>query len=272
MIQDQQSDKAVKPIYYDGYLKQNLDVMKKVIKKDWDMTILIDGIEGGGKSVLGLQVGYYLDPTLNLDRVVFTAEEFKKAVIKAEKYQVIIFDEAFRGLSSRSAMSETNKKIVEMLAEIRQKNLYIIIICPTFFDLDKFAALWRSRILLHVYTSTNFERGYFRFFNYQRKKNLYVNGKKFYNYSCGKPNFIGRFSSACPLNQEEYRNKKYSALQNTKAIEEPKYKLQRNALIFELNQVVGFSQVKISEILNKYGFDFTNQGINAIVSNIKNKK
>ena len=30
--------------YMDGYLKSNLDLLKKVIKKDWDMVFLIDGL------------------------------------------------------------------------------------------------------------------------------------------------------------------------------------------------------------------------------------
>jgi len=34
-----------KEIYIDGYLKKNLDGCKQLVKKDWDMVLIIDGEE-----------------------------------------------------------------------------------------------------------------------------------------------------------------------------------------------------------------------------------
>jgi hypothetical protein len=68
--------------YMDGYLKQNLDIAKKVITKDWDMLFVMDGSEGSGKSVLTMQSAYYCDSSLTLDRVVFTPLKFRKAITK----------------------------------------------------------------------------------------------------------------------------------------------------------------------------------------------
>ena len=79
----------------DGYLKSNLDVLKTEIKKDWDFLMVVDGREGAGKSSLAAQIGYYLDPTLNLSRFCFNAKQFQEAVYKAEKYQCIILDEGY---------------------------------------------------------------------------------------------------------------------------------------------------------------------------------
>ena len=138
--------------YMDGYLKPNLDSIKKLVKKDWDFVFIVDGMEGGGKSTFALQIALYLDPTLNLDRVVFDSEEFEKAVLKAEKYQSIIYDEAITGLYSREAMQYINTTLTKLLAQIRQKNLFIFVILPSFFDLDKYVSMWRARGLFNIYT------------------------------------------------------------------------------------------------------------------------
>jgi len=200
--------------YMDGYLKENLDTAKKVIQKDWDMLFLYDGNEGAGKSVMAMQDAYYCDPTLNIDRVTFTPEEFKKAILNADKYQAVVYDEAYTGLSSRATMSLINRTLVSMLAEIRQKNLFVFIVMPSFFDLDRYVALWRSRALLHIRTGEAFERGFFSFYNTDKKKALYVLGKKYYSYSQPKPNFTGRFTNHYCINEEEYREKKKNSLIN----------------------------------------------------------
>lgn len=196
----------------DGYLKTALDTAQQVVKKDWDMVFIVDGNEGSGKSWLAIQAAYYCDPTLTLDRVAFTPKEFRTCVMRADKYQSVIYDEAFTGLSSRATMTYINRTLVNMLAEIRQKNLFVFIVMPTFFDLDRYAALWRSRGLIHVYTGQGFKRGYFAFYNTDRKKHLYIEGKKYYSYYKPKPNFIGRFTNTIPIDEEAYRKKKLDSL------------------------------------------------------------
>lgn len=200
-----------KDFYMDGYLKENLDLAKQVIREDWDMCILCDGVEGGGKSVLIQQVAYYCDPTFNLDRIVFTAKQFQEAVLKAEKYQAIVFDEAYGSLNSRQVLSQTNRALVKMMTEIRQKNLFIFILLPSFFELDRYIALWRSRALIHIYTGDKFERGRFSFFNTDRKKSLYINGKKFFSYSNPKANFFGSFTNFYVVDKDLYQKKKADA-------------------------------------------------------------
>jgi len=211
-----------KNYYMDGILKTNLDLAKKTIKKDWDMIFVADGGEGSGKSVCIMQCAYYCDPTLTLDRVTFTPEEFQTAILNAEPYQAVIYDEAYTGLSSRATMSLINRTLISMLAEIRQKNLFVFVVMPCFFDLDKYVALWRSRALIHIYTAKNFERGYFAFYNVDKKKDLYISGKKFYSYSNPKPNFIGRFTNFYPVDEQDYRKKKRDSLINKKSYDQEK--------------------------------------------------
>lgn len=196
----------------DGYLVDNLDMAKGVIRKDLDMVFAVDGPEGAGKSVFTMQAAYYVDPTLNIDRIVFTPKDFRQAIINSKPFQSVIYDEAYTGLSSRATMSLINRTLISMLAEIRQKNLFVWVVMPTFFDLDKYVALWRSRGLIHVYFGSDFQRGYFAFYNSDKKKDLYIQGKKFYSYANPRPNFIGRFTNFYPLDEAAYRAKKKASL------------------------------------------------------------
>lgn len=225
-----------KNYYMDGYLKSNLDIANKTVKEDWDMFFIVDGVEGGGKSVLAQQMAYYNDNTLTMDRICFTPEEFRDTIKKAKKYEAVIYDEAITGLSARGTMSLINKTLTSQMAQIRQKNLFVYIVLPTFFDLDKYVALWRSRALIHVYTVDNFKRGQFTFYNYDNKLKLYVNGKKFYNYSNPKPNFRGRFTKGYVVDEEEYRKKKAAAedVTDKKKIEEIDKKIFNKILFSRL--------------------------------------
>lgn len=203
-----------KQFYMDGYLKENLDIYKDLPGKDWDVVGAIDGTEGGGKSVIAQQIAYFLDPTFCLDRVVFRHADFRKTVLAATKGQAVVWDEAMSGLNSKTSMQMVNVTLCDLLAEIRQRNLFIIIVLPTFFDLVKYVALWRARFLIHIYHD-KFERGYFRFYNDEGKRKLFVLGKKTYDYSIGKANFWGRFPNVYTVNEAKYREKKMSSLRAT---------------------------------------------------------
>ncbi len=249
-------------LYLDGYLKSNLDLAMKVIKKDWDMVFTVDGYEGSGKSVIAQQCAKYLDPTLTIERIAFNSKEFKQAINKADKYQAVVYDEAYGGLASRQAMSAVNKALVSMLAQIRQKNLYVFIVLPCFFELDKYVAVWRSRALIHVYTGADFERGFFSFFNQGRKKDLYMYGKKFYEYKT-KPNFRGRFSKGYAVDEKAYRKKKLDSLSDSDEIDI--YLNQRNAMMIGLVKE-GWQCTQVAKLVSKYSDkDITRSAVSKII-------
>ena len=243
-------------LYIDGYHKQNLDDARHVIKKDWDMIFVYDGYEGSGKSVKCMQDAFYCDPTLNIERITFNPTDFEKAIVGADKFTSVVLDEAYGGLSSRGAMSQINKKIVQMLTVIRAKNLFIFIVLPSFFDLDKYVALWRSRALIHVYTGNNFQRGFFKFYNSEKKKDLYVNGKKAYNYKVVKPNFMGRFTNTYVVDEEEYRKKKEKTSMDSTKDTSRVYtssitkKIKKDVANTLKEKSLGLTQKQIAEILN----------------------
>jgi len=251
----------------DGYLKSNLDVLKTEIKKDWDFLMVVDGREGAGKSSLAAQIGYYLDPTLNLSRFCFNAKQFQEAVYKAEKYQCIILDEGYGALSSRAAMSWVNRTLVKMLTEIRMKNLFILVLLPSFYDLDKYVAMFRSCALIHVRTKEgSLERGDFNFYSYKKKMWMYSNCRKDYSYN--HPDFWGSFSAFFPFNKDEYIKAKLEGTKQTEAVYErfQWVKGQRNTLILELVNTFGMTRTDVAILLEKAGYSISREQIGEIVS------
>lgn len=251
--------------YVEPRLKKNLDdnVIDSLKNKDKDFVLCIDGKEGSGKSTLALQIGKYVDPSLTLDRVVFDAESFRQAIFKAKKGQVVIFDEAFTGLSSRAALSGINRALVSLMMQMRQKNLMVIMVLPTFFLLDKYVALFRAKALIHVYEMSGV-RGYFRLYNSKLKKFLYLLGKKDYSYGhkAVRTKFKGRFYGKFALGSDElegkYRKKKEKALEDTEkdpmSAGQAKYKAQRDILLWRLRKETKMTYQQIQEYLEEWDF------------------
>lgn len=265
--------------FMDDRLKHTLKNKIKPLleKKDEDCVIAVDGAEGSGKSTLALQIGKYVDPTLNLKRVAFTAEEFRTEVLKAKKRQVIIFDEAFTGFSSRASLSGTNKTLISLMMQIRQKNLFIIIVLPTFFLLDKYLALWRTKFLVHVYKSKG-EKGYWRIYNSRKKTLLFLAGRQTYSYNVkiGKvpirTRFKGRFYGVFALGDKtadkQYRKKKEKSLMDSEktpmSAGQVKYKEQRDVILHLFRKETKKSYQEIEELLLDLDLDISYQQIRNI--------
>lgn len=185
-------------LYLDGYIKSNLDIGIKQLHNDFDQVWFVDGSEGSGKSDLMAQLAYYVNRadtrhTL-IDRICVNADEFDKAILSALPFEAVVFDESFGALSSTGTMSKVNKVLQKRFTEIRSKNLFVFIGSPSFMDIMKYFAIWRSKCLLHVYLKNN-KRGQCAFYGEKKKKKLYILGKKdFYNYSVVSPTFLFAFT------------------------------------------------------------------------------
>jgi ABC-type dipeptide/oligopeptide/nickel transport system ATPase component len=202
-----------KNIYYDGYLVKTLEDIKKTqLEKDGDCICIIDGKVGSGKSTFAQNLAAYIDNDFKVEQVCFDVEDFKKAIINSPKHKAIIFDEALGGLNIRRTMSGINVTLVQLLTEIRQKNLFIILCLPSIFDMDKTIAVQRTTFLVHVYTK-NGDRGFFKFFGTKKKDKLVTNiyCKRNYQY-CISHTFHGHFGDGYFVDEELYRKKKADVL------------------------------------------------------------
>lgn len=269
MVKIQINDKN---IYYDGWLYNEFLIIKnKIIKQDWDWITFIDGMEGSGKSTLAQQLALLCDNSFNIDRICFTPEDFVNKVIAAEKYQALIFDEAYGAIASARAINKVCKIITSLLAQIRQKNLFIFIVAPTFFDIARNIALWRSKALIHVYLGQGYERGFWRAFTYNKKNRLYVLGKKLYNYNAMKISAKGRFTKQLVVDDAEYREKKLKALTYFEEDTKPASNAmqQRNGLIKYLHNTYNLKAKDIAEIFIEYNIpDITERHISYILQKL----
>ena len=170
--------------YIDPIMRKELDrISDAVRKRDRDFVMVIDGEEGSGKSVLAMQLAKELDPSFTIENVVFNSDQFLERVRNVKRFSCVLLDEAYSAANSRATLTEVNRSMVGVATEMRQQNLFVLIVLPTFFDLDKYFALWRCRCLIHVYFRKDGSRGSYLIFPRNKKKLLYLNGKKTYNYS-----------------------------------------------------------------------------------------
>lgn len=239
-------------LYLDGYLKENLDFVRARVEKNWDNITLITGYEGDGKTTLAAECCLYLDHSFNLDKVVFNQEQFEALVDKAEPFSAILWDEAdeLGGHWATRMMLAIKRKF----KRIRSKNLYIFLVTPTMFDLGKYFVIHRTYFSLDVY-SNGLERGFFRFFDRERKRKLYIQGVKTWDMYASMPNFTGSFTDwpdNFPIHKPDYNKKKDDAVKSIG--EEEKYtaamqRRQHNIEIMHNCIGLGFNREMISRIL-----------------------
>lgn len=216
---------------YDGYLVKNLDINIKAVNLKWDGVFYVGGYEGDGKSEFSAQMALYFDPSYCLDRCVFTPQQFLDAVDKAEPKQAIVYDEAQDAFEStnRDVMS---RAIKSKMTRIRKKQLYIIIVAPDFWRINKYMFIHRSRAFIRVYAD-GLSRGYFEYYNRTKKHELMIRGKK-NEQLCVPPNFRAKFSHWFPLNEEDYDAKKEAATQEVgrdQEAKEDKFKLVQQRIL-----------------------------------------
>ncbi len=263
-------------------------IIKKGFGRTYDLKVypfrnffLSNGIlsHNSGKSTLGLQICKYIDNSFNLDKVVFTPEEFRTAIQKAKSGQAVMFDEAFTGFSSRAALSGVNKTLISLMMQIRQKNLFIVIVLPTIFLLDKYISIFRTRFLIHAYTNKG-RRGYFRVYSKKNKRALIMH-KDSRTYSYGiRSKHKGRFYNVFALGDKDeekrYRDKKLKALEaaekNPMNASTVKYREHRDLMLWILRNQTGLSYRKLETMLNDYDFDISFKQIANICSKFGDKE
>ena len=213
----------------DKKLRHFLDekVIKRINNRDKDYVMLVSGYEGAGKSTWAMQIAKYVDHNFCLDRVVFTPEEFRAAVNTANKGECIVYDEAVTGMTAGGSITKIGRLLKSLMMQMRQKNLCIIVVIPSVFELNKYAVLHRAMCLFHVLE----KKGKHSWIGYNKRdtKNTYILGKKNHSMKI-KSRFNGRFFGNLPLDEAEYKAKKQEALDAEDMVEEKvnKFSIQRD--------------------------------------------
>ncbi len=239
-------------------IKKQLDRQKKIVMEaDQDRVFIITGREGSGKSWLAMQLAAYLDPTFCIDDICFDAKSFEKRIKQVDKFKAIVFDEAFTGLSSKGALSKENKKLVRLLIECRQRNLFIFIVLPSIFILERYIALFRSHGLFNVSISRkNFNNRYYKVYNQANKHTLFILGQKYMSYAKPKIWKKYRFYGKTPsgITKEEYEKKKTESFKEAVIAEAPEITrliTQRDLMMNKYKESSKVSNIAISKLLEE---------------------
>lgn len=199
--------------YIDDKLYSNLQILARKItdNQNWVGVISSSTLENGtGKSVLASQImeayfdlvnqyhGTNLD--ISMQNVVFKPQELIERAFKVPRYSGIILDE----WEDAHYWSELGVTLRQFFRKCRQLNLFIILIIPNFFQLPINYAISRSVFFIDVRFEGEFERGHFRFYSFDKKKDLYVRGKKTMDYGVVNYDFRGTFGDGYAYNKQEY--------------------------------------------------------------------
>jgi hypothetical protein len=203
--------------YVNEYLYENLKPLAKKITDDhnWLAVISSSTLENGtGKSVFATQImeAYFdlvnqyhgLNIQMSMKNMVFKPKDLITRAFEVPRYSGVIVDE----WEDTNYWSELGMSLRQFFRKCRQLNLFIIIIIPNFFQLPMNYAISRSVFFLDVKFKGEFERGYFGFYSFLKKKDLYVKGKKTQDYNVVKPDFEGRFTDGYGVDEDEYRKVK----------------------------------------------------------------
>ena len=94
-----------------------------------------------------------------------------------------------------------------------------MIIIPNFFQLPINFALGRSIFAIDVKFGENFDRGYFDFYSFRRKRKLFIKGRKEHNYHVIKESFKGHFLDGYGIPTKEYKSAKLREMIKAEAME-----------------------------------------------------
>ena len=205
--------------YIDQNYHDNLKILAEKITDDMTFMAVISSSTlevGTGKSVFVQQTAeawihlvntiHHMNlPDLNMNNIVFKPKDLIKRAFEVPKYSVVIVDE----WDDAHYWSELGVSLRQFFRKCRQLNLFIILVIPNFFQLPINYAVSRSVFFVDVKFEGKFERGFFRFFSFKKKKDLYIFGKKTQNYDCVRPDFIGRFTKGYVVDEQVYRDAKY---------------------------------------------------------------
>ncbi|KKN48521.1 hypothetical protein LCGC14_0652140 [marine sediment metagenome] len=246
--------------YINETLNENIKLLAKNITKDMTYLGIITSSTlevGTGKSVFAQQISeayleyvrefHNIDNKLSMKNLVFRPQDIIERSFEVPRYSVVICDE----WEDSHYWSELGKTLRQFFRKCRQLNLFILVIIPNFFQLPMSYAISRSVFLVDVKFTGEFDRGYFSFYNFQKKKNLYIRGKKSQDYDIIKPNFTGRFVDGYVVDREEYLKEKMNDLLSQEDMEK-KPEVTRRSILIELfiklkNNLKGVTNLELAK-------------------------
>ncbi len=206
-----------KTLFLAQKLKEKLDFAIEQQNRDNDVVGIIAGDEGSGKSAIaGNCMRYVSKDTFNPKKQLI-GSDYDDAIDKIKDIHskgALMFDEGVVFFLSTEIMKRESRDLHKIFSIFRQKNLFVLIILPSYFRLGTYWAIDRSNFLIRTYLK-NGKRDRFAYYGEKTKEKLYRIGKKMNNYQAIQPNFRGRFEPCSTLESQEYKVFKLKTLTNS---------------------------------------------------------
>lgn len=125
LLMDKMEDKKKEPIWI-KYIK------KRVYKDNKNFLAITSGPTGSGKTWCTIAMCEMLDPTFNIERIVFNGRELMNLINsgKLTRGSAILWDEAQIDLNARNWQSITNKMLNYLISTFRHQNFILIFTSP----------------------------------------------------------------------------------------------------------------------------------------------
>lgn len=195
-----------------------IELVKERFKRNKNWLCFFVGETGSGKSYAAMTLAKALDPMFNVNRIVFTVEDFVNLITEGnlKEGDIILYDEAGVDMDSRTWYEFSNKAMRYILQTFRRDNIGVIFTVPDISFVDKTA-----RKLTHVIVETeyiNYQKKrvvcrWFEIQNSRRYDKTYYVFPKFYDEN-GRANIISRVYFGMPpsglVKQYEEKKKAYT--------------------------------------------------------------
>jgi len=197
--------------YFDGYLRDLVQVLVSRYEHNFDNLIIVSGKEGSGKSHLAMNLctlyAQERGVPFSVNNITFSSEEFLKQAVST-KGGIILYDEAVQGLMGQQWQDKTQQLIIQALMMARKnRNLYVLCI-PSIAYLTKYIVAERCLAMLMTYNK-KFKRGFANIYPARQTNMIYLLKKQNKPYEHIRPPRRIRFLAADKLiDMDAYEKKK----------------------------------------------------------------
>jgi hypothetical protein len=236
--------------YIDGYYNKTIKgglakqitktLLPSIKEKDKDYLFIIDGIPRSGKSLFTMQLAKAIDPKYDEQQIVYNVNDFINLSLKIGKARAIHLDESYRSASRRKTLSNENERFKTFLDESGQLNHVYLLCTPDFTNLS-YDIIKRSKGLFHIHHDREGRRGFWKFFNIRKMRQIYRLAEKgtYLTEQYTGPliplsSMKGRFYNQYPIDEEKYRVRKEKELFGNNEETEAEAKKETKTMITKL--------------------------------------
>lgn len=245
----------------DKKLISKLDLMIERMspKRKADNVLIVEGLEGDGKTNMSLACGYYVAFTtkreFSNENVYFDLEKMIKKAQSTEE-QVLIWDEpALAGLNNEW-WRKTQQNLIKLLMVARKKKHFFIFNFTKFYKFSEYIVVDRAIGMIHMYSRNGVQAGRWVYFKKESLERLYFYWKgtkrraykKFYDFRGSVPWVLPKI-----IDESAYEKEKDKAIMSVGGYQDKKKEYSREdeeyfIKKFEQNRLKAGLKVKQKDI------------------------